>query len=1194
MHLEKLEINGFKSFANKTELFFNSPITAVVGPNGSGKSNISDAIRWVLGEQGAKSLRGNKMEDVIFAGTTNRKPLGMAEVSLTLNNSKGILPIEYDEVKITRRMYRSGESEYYLNKSLCRLKDIRELLMDTGIGKEGYSIIGQGKIDEILSTKSEERRQLFEEAVGIVKYKHRKYEAEKKLNDTKDNLLRVKDILYELENQLKPLEKQKDQVIKYNELKKELSKLEINLFIKEIDKIDNELKHIQQQSNMIAESLAIQEKEKEFCNNELKKIQTELELLENNVIEKQKEYYHIQGMMKTVEGEINLIQQNIIYFTESIQRLRNEIDNLNEDNSTSSEEINKKKINLDEINIELEKIESRLKDNVPKYNELNENLILKENHIDKLKSQIIENLNLISNKKAEANSFKTLIETMENQNNQIDRDLQINKDKKKDNDMKLNNFINKFNHIRDVIKDINDKIIQINNEKKQMENEKEILMNDLENKKNELRNNISRYNILKEMDVAGEGYSKSVKNLMKACNKDTILAKGNYGTVADLIKVPKVYEKALEIALGPSIQNIVTETDEDAKRLINYLKKYNLGRATFLPINSIQKKYIRQDELNIINTNKDIKIAMDVIEYDSKFENIFSSLLSRVLIASNIDIAIKMSKALQQKFKIVTIDGDIVNIGGSLTGGSSNFKGNSILSRKRELIELKDNIRELKMVESNLHSKYNSLLNSITELEKKLVNLNENYQENKYMQVKLESDIKQLENENTEIETIINQMKNSNKDLLEAHKSTLDKYINISNEIKDQEILINKMESKINDIQKNLQNEKKDLEILNNSITKDKIKHASLMEQKKSILQGIETLENTIKNNILLIQRKEENIIEFNKKINESKYSKMSKENQLNKMSKDIINLQEEMEVLNKIKEDLLKIEIEKKEVFNQINKIILQLNESNHKLDVKSTKLEIQQQNFYNKLWEDYELTYNKANDMREDIPDNINIIKRIKELKDEIKSLGHLNLQAIEEYEDLKERYVFLSKQNEDLKEAQKSLVKIIKDIESKMEKQFMEEFTKIQKNFNNVFVKLFNGGKAELILEDENDVLNSGIEIIAQPPGKKLQSLSLLSGGEKALTAISLLFGILLVKPSPFCVLDEIEAALDDANVDRFAKFLCEISSETQFIIITHRKGTMEIADTLYGTTMAEEGVTKILSISIKDKNNKEIAS
>ncbi|SDK44253.1 chromosome segregation protein SMC [Natronincola ferrireducens] len=1194
MYLKKVELHGFKSFANKIEMSFEKGVTAVVGPNGSGKSNISDAIRWVLGEQSVKSLRGSKMEDVIFSGTSNRKALGMAEVSLTLDNSSQMLPIDYEEVTITRRMYRSGESEYYLNKSNCRLKDIRELLMDTGIGKDGYSIIGQGKIDEILSSKSEDRRQLFEEAVGIVKYKHRKQEATKKINATKDNLLRVTDIIHELQSQLGPLEKQSKKAKRYTSLKENLLKLEVNLFIKEIDKIDLELKHIHQQMDMLKKSLALQNNEKESYFTKLEEIQKQLDLWENEIEHCQKDFYATQGDIGKKEGEVNLNQEKLAHFIENIERLEKEVEDIYRDNIKVTKQLEEKLTQLKNVDTSLKELEENLKKETMEYEKINESSTIKLQDIEESKSSIINTLNDISDKKSDGNSLKTLVNTMDHRIGQIHKD-RINYEKKEEETQKK--ICDLQQSLETVLKNLEKtekEITIITIEKDRIENQQQDIENQLEIIKNQTNHNQSKRNIIEEMEREHDGYNRSVKNTLIACKKDKYLGEGIYGVVANLMKVPKGYETAIETALGAAIQNIVTRNEEDAKKLIAYLKKHNLGRITLLPLTSMQKKSMNQEELEIVKEIDNAKIAIDLVEFHNQFLKVFSNLLGRVVVVPNIDIGVKAAKKLHYKLKIVTVDGDIINIGGSLTGGSSTFKGNSILGRKRELEELNQSIVILEEQGKRLKEKRNILLEQLNNKQHKLEILHKQQQENKIIEATLKSKLQQAKEEKYETTDFIHRMKRELQELEEAKKTTLEKYKLIERAIQDMEETISQTKQMVEGYEENIVKEKQQLEKLNEGITKGKIKTATIREQKKSLLQEIENLQTILKFNETQLEEKNKRIAEINK--DHKILHQVIEENkiQLQNLMGILRELEKKLEELKKKRQDLLQVDKQKKESLQQIEEIIKDLNESTYKLDMKCTRLEMQQQSFYNKLWEEYELTYIQAKNIREDITDNINIGREIKTLKDEIKGLGHINMESIQEYENVKERYEFLTNQKDDLEKARQTLAKVIKDMEETMKKQFLEEFIKIRKNFNDVFIKLFGGGKAQLVLEDEKDLLNCGIEIIAQPPGKKLQSLSLLSGGERALTAISLLFGILLVKPSPFCILDEIEAALDDANVNRFAGFLQELSPDTQFVVVTHRRGTMESADALYGVTMEEEGISKIVSVKFTDEMNNEIAS
>lgn len=1194
MYLKKLELYGFKSFANKIELDFEKGVTAIVGPNGSGKSNISDAIRWALGEQSIKSLRGNKMEDVIFTGTNDRKALSMVEVSLTLDNNSQYLPIEYDEITITRRMYRSGESEYYLNKSVCRLRDIRELFMDTGVGKDGYSIIGQGKIDEILSTRSEERRQLFEEAVGIVKYKHRKVEAEKKLKSTKDNLVRITDILYELENQIGPLKNQSIKAQKYIELKESLLKYEVNLFVKEIDKIDLELKHIHKQMNVLKDSLSTQMLEKDRLNNRLESLEEKLNLVEDKISEYRDDYHSTQKEISRYEGEINVNQEQIGHYTYNVNRLEEEIQNLSKSKQKMRIGLDEKLNQLKQLDFDIELIEKEVQNKTAEYDRINNLKTLKQEDIEKSKSHIIDILNQISDMKSQGNSYKTLVDTMQHRISQINESMKIYNNNKITASTQIAEVESDLDKLKFDFKNTIDKTTDIRIKKDSLINKESVLLKQLETLTKQIQHKESRKNIIDEMEKGHEGYNKGVKNVLLACEENFALRKGVYGTVASLIKVPPTYELAIETGLGASIQHIVTHDEETAKKLINYLKTNKLGRITALPLSSMVTRTINNSELKTIKAFGEVKIASEIIEFDNKFTNIISNLLSRVLIVPNIDIGIKLAKALQHRFKIVTLDGDVMNIGGSITGGGTTFRGVSLLGRKREMEELTQSIKKMcqeyeknKIVLSKLSQLKNTLLK-----EEELLKVKE--QEMKIQEVTLTSRLQQCTEDNKKIHLSIQQIKNELREINEAKKITLEKYNNACNEIQLMEKAIVNTEHSLKDYEKGLLAGNQQLDILNEEITKKRIGLVSVQEQKRALLHEIDNLQRNLEENDIQASEKDKEIIDLSKKRASSKENLNIIKSDLHRAINRLKILDENLNQEKRLKQKLIDDSRASKIIASQVEEIICELNESSHKLDVKATRLEIQQETFYNKLWEEYELTYNHAKKIKGEIAENINIIKEVKILKDEIKLLGNINLESVEEYKIIKERYQFLKEQKDDLESAGLNLYKIIKDMEKTMEKQFLDEFGKIQEKFQEVFVKLFGGGKAELILEDESDILNCGIEIIAQPPGKKLQSLSLLSGGEKALTAISLLFGILLVKPSPFCILDEIEAALDEVNVNRFASFLQELSLETQFIVVTHRRGTMENANVLYGVTMEEKGVSKIVSVKLSDEFNKEIAS
>lgn len=1194
MQLKKLEIQGFKSFANKIEINFESGITGVVGPNGSGKSNISDSIRWVLGEQSAKTLRGSKMEDIIFSGAADRKPLGMAEVSITLDNSSETLPIDYSEVRITRRVYRSGDSEYFLNKSSCRLKDVRELLMDTGIGKDGYSIIGQGKIDEILSNKSEDRRQIFEEAAGIVKYKTRKDEAEKKLTSTKENLLRVLDILNELEGQLSPLKKQSMKAKEFTILKEKLLNLEVNLFIREIDKIDAELKLMYEQIHVLNQSIEEQQKEKDFYNNTLQELEVLLNQCSIKIANKQDEYFNIQKSIEKIEGQINLKKEKSNNTDANIKRIQIEIKEIQKEQDHLSVKLEEKLKYFNEICSELDSIQEYLSSQTLEYDELHHRNSQKEKDVEDYKTFILDTINEISDLKSEIKGLKTLMTTMEERHSQVSNERIEYQQRISEKAKQLNDLKRDLSEVEKCNQGIGTNIAEQNQHKEYLTSQLNKASNEMNTIQNHLRNKEARRTVIEDMEREHEGYNKSVKNILMACNKDKELGKGVFGAIADLIQVPKGYEVALETALGPALQYIVSKEENDGKRLIQYLKKYNLGRITVLPLTTIQGRTITKEELGIIENFHDAKIAFDIIQYENTFKNIFSSLLSRVLVVTNLDQGIELARKLNHKFKIVTLDGDVLNIGGSLTGGSVSGKTTSILGRKRELEDLIVAIDDFQHQWETKKQGYLNLEEEIKSVVANVEDLNTNIQENRIQIATLNSTIEQVTQEIHRLQSLYDNAENEIKQIGHTKEETNHRYLQLENEVKKLEQAVENVKTKISSNQLELLDKKQELDRISNVLTGHKVKLATSEEQKKSSLVEIQRLQNSIKNN-------EDMILNKKNQLEKEQEFCILLSNEIHGLKDEFDNLwrsinvyEDELKKYKEEKEIHQSKESEHKKLLKQVETILLELQDSMHKLDVKRTRLEMQQQGYYTKLWEEYELTYAEAINFKSEISDVGNTSKEIKELKDRLKALGAVNLDSIEEYEKVKERYDFLKAQQEDLNEAQKSLVKVISDMEVTMQKQFMDQFKIIKENFNTVFAKLFGGGKADLILEDSENVLECGIDIVAQPPGKKLQNLSLLSGGERALTAISLLFAILLVKPSPFCILDEIEAALDDANVYRYAQFLKELSKDTQFIVVTHRKGTMESADALYGVTMQESGISSLVSVKLSDNKNDEIAS
>lgn len=1194
MYLKKIEMQGFKSFGNKIEMTFEQGITGIVGPNGSGKSNISDGIRWVLGEQSIKSLRGSKTEDIIFSGTTTRKSQGMAEVSLTLDNSLKILPIEYEEVTLTRRVYRSGESEYYINKSLCRLRDIRELLMDTGIGKDGYSIIGQGKIDEILSNKSEDRRVVFEEAAGIVKFKTRKEDSEKKLQATEDNLARLADILGELEGQLGPLERQSKKAKRYLELKHKLLNLEVSMFVKEIDKHDNELKHIKDQLGMLDNALNAQQLEKDALIRDLKQINSDIIKNDEAYTKLQNEKHQIENSMQSTAGVINLSKEKISNGQQNIKRISSEITEVKKKEGLYRVDLEKKLDQLKIIDHDINEINEKLKASNDDFQLLLDKKTNKEKELEQSKSYIIDSLNKISDKKSEANRYKTLIETMDDREKQIESDIRANKEEFEGICLELNRVSDRLKTEESNISLTKNEIETINVEIRNIQQQINQKYKELEKIKSTLTHQSSRLKMLQDLEREHDGFSKGVKSILSACDHNKDLGKGVFGAIANLIQVPNGYELAMEIALGAAVQNIVSETEKEGKKLIEYLKKHNLGRITVLPISAIKPRYISSQEEKILKEYKDIHIAYDLVAFDRKFNDVISSLLNRVIIVPNLDVGIELAKKLDYKLKIVTKEGDVINIGGSLTGGSVAKNVNGIFERKKEMerltIALEDSVKAVEDKDKEIETGKATLSHNTNTLHEKT-----NYVQEKMIErATLTNKVEQLIKEKNQAIKNSDQYENEKSQINNIKGDTQNKLNIINSEARTIELEIEDIKSDVESNRLFLENESAEIQNLNNNITDVKIRLTSKEEQKKSLLQEISFIQETIKNNDEIYNQKNKEIAELTHQKNLLEMELNKSENEARGFAhnqKEVIKSLENLEIK---KGQLYTIKNHKKTEVDNIQIVMDELQESIHKLDIKRTRLEMQQQSFYNKLWDEYELTYVEAQNIKFEVKDVSYTAKEIKDYKTQIKGLGTINEESIIAYEQVKERYEFLKTQQEDLIKAKLSLEMVIKDMEEKMKKQFIHYFNIIKENFNTIFKRLFGGGRADLILTDEADILNCGIDIIAQPPGKKLQNLSLLSGGERALTAIAILFAILLEKPTPFCVLDEIEAALDDANVHRFADLLKDLSPKTQFIVVTHRKGTMESADALYGVTMEEEGISKLVSVRLIDIVEDEIAS
>lgn len=1185
MYLKKVYINGFKSFAEKTEIIVENGITAVVGPNGSGKSNISDAIKWVLGEQSAKSLRGGKMDDVIFAGTEKRPALGYAEVNLIFDNESGGIPVEYKEVSIKRKLYKTGESEYYINKQQCRLRDIKELFMDTGIGSEGYSFIGQGRVEDVLSPNSETRRKVFEEASGIVKYKARKEESEKKLEKTSDNLSRVEDIVHELDERMAPLSEQSLKAKKYIDVKENLKQYELNYLVREYEKHNEQKLALENQRNIALEQkIKLQERRDSLSSSifsqkeKINTMQQEIKELEESRDSGNKEYESSQSLCQ-VHREKKLL------YTSNIDNVKREIAVIENRNQELQENINK----LMNEKIQLEK---KLGKDLEKFNSMNDDIKLYKDEIDKIVQNIEEQKNQLFELHKEINrqnSEKSTIQSfIENNNERIEN---------------LNSEIaseeaerqNKLNVISMLEEQQNKITLELSEKKNEAENlavklrlsekKKDLTDNELRQLSEDLSSSKSKMNILSNMETYYDGYYKSIKTVMNNKDKEPVLRDSILGTVADIIKTDRKYETAIEVALGSAIQNIIVNTDVEAENIIKYLKKNKIGRVTFLPINMLQERSLSRTEQEIIKDPSVINTADKLIETGTGFERVIKHLLGRIIIVDNLNNGFKISKRLSNSMKIVSLQGDVINAGGSVTGGHISNNQN-LLGRKREIEELKQYIEESSKQLDDKKKLLNEILSDISSYSKTITSIKNEINENNNLFGMNASKINMLKEQSEKTSATIKKYSEEMqyiKDEKNSYEKTLE---DIGAKTEQYKKVVAEKEQNIQEIITLNESNRSKYEEYNNYILNQRELMSQVTQEIKVIEEKIKNIEEEVQRNENSKLLKEENLYNINLEIKSANHMIEEYSSKAEVLSEKIKSVNEKY---LKEKESLTVIQNEIYEYQNKINdanKAITDILDDENKMNVRIERESSKIEEISSKLWEDYELNYAMALKYKDDSISQTKLYNEVNVLKKSIKELGNVNLNSIEEYEEVRQRYEFLNKQQKDLIDAKEQLKEVIKELETQMKEQFVEEFAKIRLKFNIVFKKLFNGGNGDVYLEDEADALNSNIEITVQPPGKKLSKISLLSGGEKALTAIALLFAILQTKPTPICVLDEIEAALDDANISRFARYLKEFSKETQFIVITHRKGTMECADTMYGATMEEKGVTKLVSMKLSD--------
>ena len=1181
MYLKRLEMYGFKSFADKTVLDFKPGITTVIGPNGSGKSNISDCIRWVLGEQSMKSLRGSKSEDIIFAGTQNRKSLGYAEASIVFDNSDSKLPIEFQEVTVTRRIYRSGESGYFINKTPCRLKDIQELFMDTGIGKDGYSIIGQGKIDEILSNKSEDRRHIFEEAAGIVKYRTRKQESEKKLEQTKLNLLRINDIISEIETNIDSLKIQSEKAKKFLSLREELKSIEIGLFLYNIEDYKKKVKEFEENIE-IFETQKIKEEER---NNNLLE---EKEVLKENLDKLLEEIERVQNLgfegtqkKEQLLSDIKVNEERIQNNNTNFERFEIEEKEIISKNQELENEKNQKISKKDSLYLNKDKFVKELEEKEQELEKYTKTLSDKEIEIEEKKQTVQKNIDEKYELIANINIEKTNIENLNKKEVSIKNELS---DTISDLDAVRTNkeeFSKGFYEIEKNKNSLEKEISSMREENEKSTSKKEEFDLKINNLESEYRIKESKLRFLQETEKEKEGYQRSVKSLLEAIEQNSSLKHGVRGVLANLISVEKEYETAIETALGAAIQNIVTDTEEEAKKLVKYLKDNKLGRASFLPITSV--KGTKLGKYKDTGISGIVGVASDLIDFDKKYEGIILNLLGRTVVVEDIDSAVELAKKNSYSFKIVTVSGDVINPSGAISGGSVQTKTVSILGRGKEIKSLEKELKDISNKIEKIKEEKEAYILSIKDMLERYEVAEKEYRE---VEIVFATEKQKIDNLGLEILKLEAKRDKLKDDLVALDKEREDTILK-QKEYDERQVTIDEENASLNRVIEEFINLNKDnqryIDDLNFDITNLKISVSSFDESENSINEMVERIKQDINNNLLSIDNKKkvrEEIIEENKKLTELN---VEINLQITKLEEEIFESSDKVESLkqerlskndnlNTLEENILEQSSRLEEIRNQISKI-----------DLKKSKIELELNQIINKMWEEYELTPNNVEEYKE-VTSPHEVQKQVNSLRSEIRDLGSINVDSIQEYKEVKERYDFLSEQRYDLEESSNKLRKVIQEMTDTMKTQFEEQFKIINKNFGEVFAELFGGGKAELKLVDEDNILESGIDIEVQPPGKKLQNMKLLSGGERAFTAIAILFAILKINPAPFCVLDEIEAALDDVNVFRFADYIKRFTNETQFLVITHRKGTMEAADTVYGITMEEKGISKLLSMKL----------
>ena len=1183
MYLKSIEVHGFKSFANKITFKFHNGITAIVGPNGSGKSNVADAVRWVLGEQRIKQLRGASMQDVIFSGTELRRPLGYAYVAITLDNSDHQLAIDYDEVTVSRRLYRSGESEYMLNGAVCRLKDVNELFYDTGIGKEGYSIIGQGQIDRILSGKPEERRELFDEAAGIVKFKRRKYAAQKKLEDEKQNLVRVNDILSELEHQIGPLEKQSEKAKIYLKKKEELKTLDVNVFLLENVRVREQLDDVDGKLKIAGGDLEDTTRRYEQIKEEYEQVAARIGELEQE-IEAARATLTDTGVMRSkLEGEINVLKEQIRSAEGNEEHLHTRIQSIQkllDERTVEKEAILADKKETDDrlAQMEKERAEARalLEETQRCIEELN-------GSIESGKNTIIDALNNRATIKSKIGRYDTMLEQINIRKAELNSRLLRVKSDEAEQAENIKKLEEAFEAVNVVIRELNEK-------QETMEERLTAIREELSGKDQKLRDTQvlyhqekSKLEALANLTERYEGYGGSVKAVMEQKGSE----KGIIGVVADIIQAEAKYETAIETALGGNIQNIVTEDEDTAKRMIGYLKKTRAGRATFLPLTSIEHPQEFKNP-EALQEKGVIGLADGLVKIEKRYRNVAKAMLGRIMVVDNVDNAVRIARKFDYGIRMVTLEGELLVPGGAISGGA--FKNNSnLLGRRREMEELERKVKQYVIDIDKLLNEIEETKQRRNKMRLELEDIKGQLQRKFIEQNTARLNVMQARDRKSETEEGFGELKAEEQDIAQQIQEIRTGKDEIARELEDSENLEKEAEAQIAAFQSRLEAKRDEESGQAARVSEWDVEVEKMRQSADFQNQNLERVEGEIARHTAElaevqeglhmgreeVERKKSNILEIEKTIAASYTAQTDADRKL----KEDTAAREELAGRQKNFFDTRE----------ELSQRMSALDKEVYRLESQKERLQESIESQINYMWDEYEITLSDAESLKDENMNDLPAMKKeITALKDGIRRLGDVNVNAIEDYKNLMERYTFLKTQHDDLVEAEKTLLGIIEELDTSMRRQFREKFAEINREFDKVFKELFGGGKGTLELIEDEDILEAGIRIIAQPPGKKLVNMMQMSGGEKSLTAICLLFAIQNLKPSPFCLLDEIEAALDENNVGRFAKYLHKLTKNTQFIVITHRRGTMEKADRLYGITMQEKGVSTLVSVNLIDKD------